>query len=390
MTFEKLIRLFICPGLILTGLNTKAQIALLQHAITKLEGYKNFSYQSIYKQKDAFGDTLINHQKFVLLRAPDDKEIGYFFRYESKTDDATVPAIYLYGGKGLIVLNPADSTIYNAGNKRARIFSQSLLGELNWLRTFLMKNPSKVTQSRDTVINSASSFHLVFNTKDTIVNNDHLYVRIHLFIDKLTGLPVGKLARARTADFGKEITNYYTEESYFNYRTDKDYISILNFAVPEGFHLSKPKPAEQTALLTPGTVAPDWILYDTDDKKASLTQLKGQIILLDFFFVGCGNCMNSLTSLDRLHEKYRNKNFVILSISNRDSKKLVTEFKKVQRIKNQMFPNGGDVAGLYHVTAAPTFYLIDKKGKIANVVLGYDDDFEKKMTDIIDDLLKKS
>ncbi|MDB5110673.1 MAG: hypothetical protein JWR67_3657, partial [Mucilaginibacter sp.] len=40
--------------------------------------------------------------------------------------------------------------------------------------------------------------------------------------------------------------------------------------------------------------------------------------------------------------------------------------------------------------AAPTFYFIDQEGKIASVVDGYSDDFEKKMSAIIDNLLKKS
>jgi thiol-disulfide isomerase/thioredoxin len=118
--------------------------------------------------------------------------------------------------------------------------------------------------------------------------------------------------------------------------------------------------------------------------------MKGKIVLMDFFFVGCVPCMNALAPLDKLHEKYKNKNFVILSISDRDSKKLVTAFKKIQRIKNQIYPHGGDVAKLYHMTVAPTFYFIDKEGKIASVLDGYSDDFEKKMSAIIDNLLKKS
>lgn len=389
MIYKKITKLFICLGLILTGLNSKAQVALLQRTIDKLETYKNFSYQYVIKQKEAFGDTLVIHQKFVLLKMPDDKDIGYLFKHESKYGDMKVPAIDLYNGKNLIWLDPGDSTYY-VKNSQARIFNESLFGELNWLRTFLKKNPANVVQSSDTIINSTNSYHLIFNTKDTIVNNDHLFVRIHLFIDKVTGLPVCKLTNARTAGYGEEVGNYYAEERYFNYKIDKDEINTVYFAIPGGFHLPKQKPAEQTALLTPGTEAPDWTLYDTDDKKASLSQLKGKIVLLDFFFVGCGPCMQALTPLDKFYEKYQNKDFVILSISDRDSKKLVAELKKAQRIKNQMYPNGGDAAKLYHVSAAPTFYLIDKNGKIANVILGYYDDFEKKMTVAIDNLLKKS
>lgn len=55
-----------------------------------------------------------------------------------------------------------------------------------------------------------------------------------------------------------------------------------------------------------------------------------------------------------------------------------------------MYPNGGDVAELYNMTAAPTFYFIDQEGKIACVVDGYSNDFENKMSAIMDSLLKKS
>lgn len=388
MTYKKLASLFIYLGAVLTGLKTNAQVAILQNAIDKLEGYKSISYQYVIKQKEAFGDTLVGQQKFVLLKTRDDKEIGYFFKHESKFGDMKVPAIDLYNGKNLISLDPGDSAYY-VKNSRAAAFSESLFGKLNWLSTFLKKNPTKAVRSNDTIVNSITSYHLIFTTKDTIAGNEHFYTRIHLFIDKITGLPVGKLVNARTY-YGKEVENYYAEENYFNYKIDQDDINAAYFAIPASFHLARQKPAEQPALLAPGTVAPDWTLYDTNGKKTSLSALKGKIVLLDFFFVGCGPCMRTLAPLDKFYERYTNSGFTILSISDRDSKKQVTEFEKVQRIKNQMYPDAHDVAKLYHVTAAPTFYLIDKKGKIANVVLGCGDDFEKKMTDIIENLLKKS
>ena len=384
----RLIKQSICVAIILFSVNVNAQVSLVQNAIDKLESYKNFSYQYVYKQKDVFSDTLIYDQKFVLLKIPEDKEIGYFFKHEYKYGGMKIPATDLYNGKNLISLYPSDNT-YTTRNSQAMTFSESLLGDLNWIKTFLTKNPSKIVKSSDTTFNSINCYHLIVNTKDTIINKDHLYVRIHLFIDKVTGLPIGRFTRSRGADFGKEVTNYYTEDSYFNYKIDQDNINKVSFAVPDGFHAPKEKPKEQTALLAPGKIAPDWTLYDTDGKKTSLSQMKGKIVLLDFFFVGCVPCMNTLAPLDKLHEKYKNKNFVILSISDRDSKKLVMAFKKVQRIKNQMYPDGSDVAKLYHMTAAPTFYFIDREGKIASIVDGYSDDFEKKMTSIIDDLLKK-
>jgi peroxiredoxin len=387
MDFKRLIKPFICLEFILTGLNANAQSVILQNTIDKLDSYKNFSYQYVTKQKEVFGDTLIMNKKFVLLKAPEDKETGYFFRSELKYGDMKEPSAELYNGKSLISLNSSDSTYYTR-NSQTMSFSASLPGDLNWIKTFSKKHPSKLIQSGDTIVNSIHSYHLILNTKDTIINKDHLYTRIHLFIDKATGLPVGKLARSRTADFGKEVTNYYTEDIYFNYKIDQDNIDKAYFAIPEGFHPYKGKPNEQAALLTPGKIAPDWTLYDTDGRKTSLSQLKGKIVLLDFFFVGCVPCMHTLAPLDNLYEKYKNKDFVILSISTRDNKKLVTAFKDSQHIKNQMYPGGGDVAELYHVTMAPTFYFIDQEGKIANVFSDLPDDLEKKMSAIIDNLIK--
>ncbi|HEY5326079.1 MAG TPA: TlpA disulfide reductase family protein [Mucilaginibacter sp.] len=385
---NRYIKLFICTALVLCRVDANAQVSLLQNTIDKLESYKNYSYERVYKQKEVFSDTLTLNEKYFLLKVPEDKDIGYFFKYEHKNGDMKVPATDLYNGTNLISLNPADST-YHTDKIQAMIFARTLPGELNWMKTFLTKNPSKIVQSGDTTFNSINSYHLIFNTYDTIINNDHLYARIHLFINKVTGLPVGRFARSGTAFLGKEVTNYYTEDGYFNYKIDQDNINAASFAIPEGFHQPKKKPQEQTALLPSGMMAPDWTLYDTDGKKMSLSQMKGKIVLMDFFFVGCVPCMNTLATLDKIHEKYKNKNVVILSISTRDSMKLVMAFKKVQLIKNQMYPDGGDVAKLYHISGAPTFYLIDKEGKIANVIVGYSDDIEKKMTSVIDDLLKK-
>jgi len=386
----KLIKLFICLAFILTGSQAKAQVDILQNTIDKLESYKNFSFQYVYKQKEAFADTLIINKKIVFLKTPANKETGYLFRGEFQYDGMKVPTVELYNGKNLISLHPADSTYYT-NNRQAMTFAMSLLGGLHWIKTFSEKNPAKLVQSADTIINSINSYHLILTTADSIINKDHVYGKMHLFIDKITGLPVSRINRARNAAFGKEVVNYYTEESYFNYKIDQGNINTAYFAIPEGFHPPTAKPVdEQTVLLAPGTIAPDWTLYDTDNKKTSLSQLKGKVVLLDFFFVGCVPCMKTLAPLDNLHKKYKNKNLVILSISDRDSKKLVTAFKASQRVKNQMYPKGDEVAKLYHITMAPTFYFIDQEGKIANVVLESSDDFEKKMSAIIDNLIKKS
>ena len=386
MSYKKLLKLFICLEFILTGLIAQAQNVLLKQTIDKLAAYRNFSYQNIYKQKEAFSDTAVFYKSFLALKTRENQEIGYFFKAEDRYGDMKFPVVEAYDGKSTVSYNPADSTFY-LKTSPVLSFSVSLTSQLTWINNFLNDHPDKLIQLGDTVFNTVNSYHLIAITRDTVIGKEHLYTRIHLFIDKVRGLPVGKLVRARTDLFGKEATDYYTEDSYFDYKTDQDNITSDTFSVPAGFHSPKAKAAEQTALLAKGTLAPDWTLYDTDRKKTTLSELKGKIILMDFFFVGCVPCMRTLAPLDRLLQKYKTKDLLILSISDRDSMKLVADFKKSQQIKNQMYPNGGGVAKLYHFSAGPTFYLIDQQGKISAAFMGAPDDFEQKMSALIDDLI---
>jgi peroxiredoxin len=117
--------------------------------------------------------------------------------------------------------------------------------------------------------------------------------------------------------------------------------------------------------------------------------MKGKVVLLDFYFIGCTGCMLSIKPLNKLYEKYKNQDVVIASITERDSKKSVLAFDKNYKIKYPGYVDAADVVKSYHVGAFPTFYFIDKEGKIAKVMDGYGDDFEEKVTSIIDSLLNK-
>jgi peroxiredoxin len=386
MTLKNLIKCFLTAGVFaLIGTDAHAQNNLLQNTIDKIESYNNFSYKYVYKQKEVFSDTLIIPQKVNLLKMREDKLLGFYFRNEIQYTGNKNLSIDMYNGKDLIALNPADST-YTIESKKALNFNRLLPGQLNWIRNFSHKHPSSLIKSTDTVINTINCYHLILNTRDTIINKDHLYTRQHLFIDKKTELPVAILTRAKTAEFGKEAVDYYVQENYYDFDVELKNIDTAFFSIPVGFKLHQKK--EQSALLPPGTIAPDWTLYNTAGKKTSLSQLKGKVILLDFFFVGCTGCMQTLAPLDRLYEKYRNDNFVLLSISQRDNKQLVTAFKNSQKIKNPMFPSGQYVTKLYQATAFPTFYLIDRDGRIADVLVGYSDDFENKLSAAIERLMK--
>ena len=81
----------ICFGLTLFVINANAQVSYEQNALTKLEGYKNFSYKSIYREKEYNINTTIIQQKDIFQKAAEDKTFGYLFTMETLTDENKYP-----------------------------------------------------------------------------------------------------------------------------------------------------------------------------------------------------------------------------------------------------------------------------------------------------------
>lgn len=370
--------------LVLSAIGVKAQVSLVQQTIDKIESYQNFSYQSVYRQKEYTNDTLVMEHKDVFLKAPADTTFGYLFRLETLNGGNKFPDVDIYNGQNLIGLDPEDST-YAIKKIQPYTLQGTLPGYLKLINKLLKTKPSKIIG--DTMINAIACTHLEVNTYDTIINKEHYYTRIHLFFDKLSRLPNSIMVKSRSARNGDGITNYYATYRYSDFKCNADNVSEASMAVPVSYHPPKAEPVPPS-LLASGTVAPDWVLYSAAGRKMSLAQLKGKVVLLDFFFIGCEGCMRSLKPLNKLHEKYKSQNVAIVSMTYRDSQQAVKEFSENYHIKYPVYINAGDVVKSYQVRGFPTFYFIDRKGKIAHVMVGYEEDFEEQVTAAIDKLLK--
>jgi hypothetical protein len=183
------IRVSVCIAFVMYSINVSAQATLVQKTIDKMDSYKNFSYRHTNKIKDFFTtDTSTQQTRNIIFKAPEDKVLGYLYRTErlNKVDKPTVTE--LYNGKNVITLNPNDST-YQIGEIRANAGS-GVLVKLNWFKSFITKKPSAMVNASDTTINGITCSHLIINTRDTIINKEHLYTRFHLLINKESDMPI--------------------------------------------------------------------------------------------------------------------------------------------------------------------------------------------------------
>ena len=384
---KKLIRPALCLLVLLHSAAAKAQISPVQNLLDKVESYHNISYRSVSKKRDMSADTTVAHNQELFLKAPNDKLYGYLYSIETDHKTENFHKVDLYNGKGLTILSPRDSTFFPDKGPGGE-FGWSLIGGLRFLKDRYHQKAFSITLLKDTMINGAANAHFVANAYDTVDNNVHLYSNREYYLDKQTGLPALVTIKGRYKYNGL-VNEYYNETRYFDYKLNRPDITEANFVIPPNF---KPR-AEQAAppaLLDTGTTAPDWTLYDVLGKKVSLTELRGKVVLMDFYFIGCSGCMASIKPLNALYEKYKNKGLVIASLTERDSKKAVLDFEKRYKINYTGYINAAEVVRSYHVTGFPTFYFINKEGKIASVFLGYTDDFEAKAASVIENLLSKN
>ncbi|MFO1094530.1 MAG: DUF2092 domain-containing protein [Planctomycetaceae bacterium] len=139
--------------------------------------------------------------------------------------------------------------------------------------------------------------------------------------------------------------------------------------------LGKPAPAIKLALLDGG----DFELAEHADKS---------IVMVDFWATWCGPCVAELPILVKVADEYRDKGVVFCALNQDEDADTIRKFLEEQKLT---FPIGLDadstVGKDYGVPGIPMLVLIDKKGVVQSVHLGYNDGIEQALHQELDDLL---
>ena len=107
-----------------------------------------------------------------------------------------------------------------------------------------------------------------------------------------------------------------------------------------------------------------------DGKAFDIAELKGKVVLVDFWATWCHFCVEEIPNVKKNYEGYRNKGFEVVAISADDDKEAVNEFVTRNKIGwINLHDAGGKNAALevYGIMGFPTTFLIGKDGKVRSL-----------------------
>jgi peroxiredoxin len=142
------------------------------------------------------------------------------------------------------------------------------------------------------------------------------------------------------------------------------------------------------AMPSAGELAPDFVLKSASGKNIRLSELRGQVVMINFWATWCGPCRQELPLMYKIYQRYRDTGFVVLAVNIEED---TAHSAKVAKSMKLGFPVLFDpekrVSRQYDPPAMPATLIVDKDGRVRYVHLGYkpgyEDAYERQVRELL-------
>lgn len=123
-----------------------------------------------------------------------------------------------------------------------------------------------------------------------------------------------------------------------------------------------------------GTLAPDFTVEMIDGSRITLADLRGKVVLVNFWATWCPPCREELKYVQAdIIDRFKGKDFVFIPISRGETRRAVEDFRKRTGYE---FPMGLDpdqsIFGKFATNYIPRNFLIDRKGRVVLATVGFE------------------
>ena len=133
----------------------------------------------------------------------------------------------------------------------------------------------------------------------------------------------------------------------------------------------------------------DFTLYSIDGVEHTLSEFKGQVVVIDFWATWCPPCRNSIPAFIKLYEKYHEQGFAILGISLDNDEQALQDYSKQMKIPYPVLVGNKEIAKAYQVSGIPKTIFLDKKGNVRKTQVGFAPELEVQFDQLVNALLEE-
>jgi len=131
-------------------------------------------------------------------------------------------------------------------------------------------------------------------------------------------------------------------------------------------------PSEWVKSVVVGDLAPDFQLEDTKGNKVTLSDLRGKVVLVNFWATWCPPCLEEMPSMERLNEVIAGDDFVMLAVNAEENGRSVVPafLEKTPYTFPILYDDKGVVQKRYGVFKFPESFIIQKDGTVVEKIIG--------------------
>jgi len=135
--------------------------------------------------------------------------------------------------------------------------------------------------------------------------------------------------------------------------------------------------------------APYFAAVTPEGKKVSLDDLKGKLVILNFWATWCPPCRLEMPSMEKIYNEFKGEGLEVVAINFMEGPESIKAFLKENDLTfTVLMDKAGEISQSYGVHALPITFLIGRRGNVLARSIGYKDWHNKKTRKFISSLLK--